>query len=375
MTRRCWYGNSRLIIGWGNVLTSLQISFKDPSTGNRIWYGEQGAAFRLDFWINGVSIYDEDHVTLLAYNKEEGGVAAPSIHIVSLQSGESESEECLLIRGYEGLAPGDYQFEWDVTSPSSQPQPVYLLAPRMIVRLIPRSEQDHIDWAIEHHDFAGAIALAERSKEFSAEYRQALKEQHLDYLFSVHSLQQAAALCPVYCGKDAGMWERWIARFNGVQKLQMLLPYIPLNEPRLPLPVYTLVLNYVLYNDVKGFLELVRTWPRPTGDSNDLYDPRDLVALLEQMKKTTRDTSVQEALALLYEMTGDVDRAILSYLDGSLANVENAPVFEWVEKYEKIDLVADKALVLFRLSSKQAAALLVNHMERVSVGVGVGRDA
>ena len=99
------------------------------------------------------------------------------------------------------------------------------------------------------------------------------------------------------------------------------------------------------------------------------------MALLEQMKKTTRDTSVQEALALLYEMTGDVDRAILSYLDGSLANVENAPVFEWVEKYEKIDLVADKALVLFRLSSKQAAALLVNHMERVSVGVGVGRDA
>ena len=50
-------------------------------------------------------------------------------------------------------------------------------------------------------------------------------------------------------------------------------------------------------------------------------------------------------------------------------------MFEWVEKYEKIDLVADKALVLFRLSSKQAAALLVNHMERVSVGVGVGRDA
>ena len=93
------------------------------------------------------------------------------------------------------------------------------------------------------------------------------------------------------------------------------------------------------------------------------------------MKKTTRDTSVQEALALLYEMTGDVDRAILSYLDGSLANVENAPVFEWVEKYEKIDLVADKALVLFRLSSKQAAALLGNHMEHVSVGVGVGRDA
>ena len=56
------------------MLTSLQISFKDPSTGNRIWYGEQGAAFRLDFWINGVSIYDEDHVTLLAYNKEEDGV-------------------------------------------------------------------------------------------------------------------------------------------------------------------------------------------------------------------------------------------------------------------------------------------------------------
>ena len=96
VTRRCWYGNSRLIIGWGNVLTSLQISFKDPSTGNRIWYGEQGAAFRLDFWINGVSIYDEDHVTLLAYNKAvrhlRGGEATRRRYA---QEKSRKSAECL----------------------------------------------------------------------------------------------------------------------------------------------------------------------------------------------------------------------------------------------------------------------------------------
>lgn len=372
--RRCWYGNSRLVIGWGEVLTSVQLNFKSPATGNRIWFGEQGAVFRVGFWINGVAIFDADRVSLLAYNKAEG-VEPPSIHVVSLRSGESESEECLPIRDFETLAPADYQFEWDATAPSSAPQPVFLLAPRMIVRVTPRSQQDHIDWAVAHHDFPAAIAIAERSPEFSAQYRQALKEQHLDYLFAQRAIPQAAAICPAYCGKDAQMWERWIARFNGIQKLQLLLPYIPLNEPRLPLPVYTLVLNYVLYNDVKAFLGLIRAWPRPLGNSADLYDPKGLVSLLEQMKASKPEPAVQEALALLYEMTGDVDRGIACYLEGSLTNVADAPVFEWVEKYEKVAVVAQKALVLFRLSCKQAATLFVNHMEEVPVGVPRGGEA
>ena len=131
----------------------------------------------------------------------------------------------------------------------------------------------------------------------------------------------------------------------------------------------------MLYNDVKAFLGLIRAWPRPLGNSADLYDPKGLVSLLEQMKASKPEPAVQEALALLYEMTGDVDRAIACYLEGSLTNVADAPVFEWVEKYEKVAVVAQKALVLFRLSCKQAATLFVNHMEEVPVGVPRGGEA
>ena len=70
-----------------------------------------------------------------------------------------------------------------------------------------------------------------------------------------------------------------------------------------------------------------------------------------------------------------LNRAIACYLEGSLTNVADAPVFEWVEKYEKVAAVAQKALVLFRLSCKQAATLFVNHMEEVPVGVARGGEA
>lgn len=163
------------------------------------------------------------------------------------------------------------------------------------------------------------------------------------------------------------MWERWIARFNGLNKLQLLLPYIPLSEPRLPLPVYTLILNYFLYNDIPSFLSLIRSWPKPVGDPSDLYDPYALLALLEAMKKTKHESAVQEALAELYAMTSQYEKAINMYLDSNLTNVEGSPFFDWVETHHLIEAVKTRVLQLFRLNSKQASILLCSHMNEVKV--------
>ena len=192
----------------------------------------------------------------------------------------------------------------------------------------------------------------------------------MEFLFSTGQIEKAAALCPSYLGKDEASWERWIARFNGLNKLQLLLPFIPLSEPRLPLPVYTLILNYFLYNDIPSFLVLIRTWPKPIGDGSDLYDPNALLTLLENMQKTNRDPAVREALAELYALTGSFDKAVNTYLDDNLTDVKNSPLFEWVENHNLVAQVSTRVLQLFRLNSKQAAVLLCNHMNEVKVGVG-----
>ena len=368
----CWYGNSLLCIGWGNTLTTVRLSFKSTAANTKIWYGEAGAMHVLDYWITGLGIYDDSHVTVLGfYPSADGTPEPPAVNVVSLQTGETVSEECLPLRGYEQYTAQDYSLETNVTTPSSSPQPLFLLTPHTVVKITSRSLQDHIDWAVEHNDFERAIAIAtDRANGLSPDRVTSICEQHLDFLFATDNIEKAAQLCPSYLGKDPILWERWIARFNGIRKLQVLLPYIPLSDPRLPLPVYTLVLNYFLYNDVRSFLALLRSWPRPQGDGNDLYDPKQLLSLLEEMAKSQRNQKNQallEALAELYAMTGDMEKAINTYLDNGIVNVDNSPFFRWVEDNRLIQQVKSKALSMFRLNSQQAAVLLVEHMADVDV--------
>ena len=377
LTPRCWYGNSLLCIGWGNTLLSVRLNFKSTAANTKVWYGEAGQLFQLDYWVAGLGIYDDSHLTVLSYYPpEDGQPLPPAVNVVSLQTGESLSEECLPIRGYEGYSAQDYALEANVTTPRSAAQPLYLLTPRSVVKIQPRSVQDHIDWALQHDEYERAIAIAsDRANGFSADRVTALREKHLEHLFATEEIEKAAQLCPAYLVKDAKLWERWIARFNGSMKLQVLLPHIPLADPRLPLPVYTLILNYFLYNDVRSFLSLLRTWPRPQGDGNDLYDPKQLLHLLEGMVKSqksqrgAKNPFLLEALAELYAMTGDMEKAVDVYLENGLQNVENSSFFRWVEENGLIKHVKDKALQLFRLNVQQAAILLVEHMNEVNVAL------
>lgn len=369
--RLCWYGNQQLCIGWGSTLMTVRLNFKTTPAGNKVWYGEVGNPVEVDYWIAGLGIFDNDNLTVLGYDKpEEGSTQAepPCIYVVNSTTGECSSEECLPIKGYEQFACKDYHLETNVTQPSMTATPLYLLSPHSIVRITPRSAQDHVDWAVEHSDYVRALQiLSDRANGFSPEHVLSMREQHLDHLFSTNQIERAAALCPIYLGKDENLWERWIARFNGLNKLQFLLPHIPLAEPRLPLPVYTLVLNYFLYNDIPAFLRLIRSWPKPIGDEADLYDPYALLDVLEKMQETKSDPAVKEALAELYATTNQFEKAVTVYLDNNLTDVRDTPFFSWVERNNLIGVVSERVLQLFRLNSKQASELLCNHMNDVKV--------
>ena len=371
--RLCWFGNSFLFVGWGNTLTAVRMSYKTTPAGNKVWYGEINATITLDYWVCGIGVYDATHVSILGCEVPSEEPQPPCMYVVNFLTGTCESEECLPIKGFEEYHCSDYQLESNVTQPMTPPLPLYLLSPRSVVRVTPRTAQDHVDWAVQHDDYERALQiLSDKKNGFSQEHVARMREQHLEFLFSTGQIEKAAALCPSYLGKDEASWERWIARFNGLNKLQLLLPFIPLSEPRLPLPVYTLILNYFLYNDIPSFLVLIRTWPKPIGDGSDLYDPNALLTLLENMQKTNRDPAVREALAELYALTGSFDKAVSTYLDDNLTDVKDSPLFEWVENHNLVALVSTRVLQLFRLNSKKAAVLLCNHLNEVKVGMGGG---
>ena len=371
--RLYWYDNSRLCIGWGSTLTMVKMSFKTTPAGNKVWYGEVGKPLEMDYWIAGVGCFDRDNLTILGYDQpEEGSTVAepPCVYVVNYLTGECLSEECLPIKGYEEYACNTYQLEMNATQSTTTSTTLFMLSPHAIIRITPRSAQDHVDWAVQHNDYERALQiLGDRANGFSQEHVLDMREHHLDYLFSTSQIERAAALCPLYLGKDENMWERWIARFNGLHKLHLLLPHIPLVEPRLPLPVYTLVLNYFLYNDIVSFLHLIRSWPKPIGDENDLYDPYALLELLEKIQKTKHDGAVKEALAELYATTHQFEKAVMIYLDNKLAGVEDTPFFSWVEGNDLIGAVSGHVLQLFRLNSKQASEMLCNHMNDIKVGM------
>ena len=96
------------------------MNYKSTAANTKVWYGEAGPLLPLDFWVAGLGIYDDSHLTVLSYYPpEEGQPLPPAVNVVSLQTGESLSEECLPIRGYEGYSAQDYALERNSTAPSS----------------------------------------------------------------------------------------------------------------------------------------------------------------------------------------------------------------------------------------------------------------
>ena len=60
---------------------------------------------------------------------------------------------------------------------------------------------------------------------------------------------KAARLCPKVLGQDTKRWEDWIFTFTQKNQLQVIIPYIPTESPRLSHLVYEMVLAHFLVSD------------------------------------------------------------------------------------------------------------------------------
>lgn len=60
---------------------------------------------------------------------------------------------------------------------------------------------------------------------------------------------KAAQLCPKVLGLDGKKWEDWIFVFVQKNQLQVIIPYIPTENPQLSRLVYEMVLAHFLASD------------------------------------------------------------------------------------------------------------------------------
>ena len=85
-----------------------------------------------------------------------------------------------------------------------------------------------------------------------------LVAKHLEDLMAKGEFDLAAAECPRLLDGDPTEWERWIYGFARRRRLSAVVPYVPIADPRLPPPVYEVVLEHLLLTEPLLFLQTLR---------------------------------------------------------------------------------------------------------------------
>lgn len=89
---------------------------------------------------------------------------------------------------------------------------------------------------------------------------QDLVARYLKDLMAKGEFKLAAEECPRLLEGDPTAWERWIYGFARMRRLPAVVPFVPIKDPRLPASVYEVVLEHLLLNEPRLFLETMRRY-------------------------------------------------------------------------------------------------------------------
>lgn len=225
---------------------------------------------------------------------------------------------------------------------------------------------ERIAWLIERELFSKALAVAHA---FSASIAQhsidTIGERALAHLVSLGDYAQAAKLCPLVLRHDKALWERWTASFLLAGHVDLLLPVLPLEAPRLDSTLYSAILEYCSRRDPPRLLALLQSW------ATHLYDVLSLANVLQRRLDRDPDrehNAVRQALAFVYSQTGQAQRALRILLD-----MRDESVFEFiVERGLAEDLDGERITALLDLNVDRALNLLVSSVDVIPVERVVG---
>ncbi|KAG0477738.1 hypothetical protein HPP92_012457 [Vanilla planifolia] len=169
-----------------------------------------------------------------------GTAQRPEVRIVTWKN-EELTTDALPVHGFEHYKAKDYALAHAPFSGSSYAggqwaagdEPLYyIVSPKDVVIVRPRDAEDHISWLLQHGFHEKALAAVEAGQG-RVELLDEVGSRYLDHLIISRKYAEAACLCPKILRGSASAWERWVFHFAHLRQLHVLVPYMPIENPRL----------------------------------------------------------------------------------------------------------------------------------------------
>ncbi|XP_057781883.1 vacuolar protein sorting-associated protein 41 homolog [Salvia miltiorrhiza] len=385
-----WQDDNLLVIGWGTSIKIVSIRNNQNKGANGTFTHLQMsslnkvdivASFQTSYFISGIAPFG-DSLVILAYipveedgekdfsstiPSRQGNAQRPEVRVVT-QNNDELSTDALPIHGFEHYKAKDYSlahapFSVDAGCSYSGGQwaagnePLYyIVSPKDVVIAKPRDSEDHISWLLQHGWHEKALAAVEAGQGRS-ELHEEVKLKYLDSLIVEHKYAEAASHCPKLL-RGSAAWERWVFHFAHLRQLPVLVPYIPTENPRLRDTAYEVALVALATNPSfhKDLLSIIRTWP------HNIYSASPVISAIEPQLNTSSSTdALREALAELYVIDGQYEKAFSLYAD-----LMKPDLFDFIDKHNLHDGIQEKVAQLMMIDCKRAIPLFIQHRDIIS---------
>ncbi|GFZ17830.1 vacuolar protein sorting 41 [Actinidia rufa] len=337
------------------------------------------ASFQTSCFISGIAPFGDSLVVLAYIQGEEdgekefsstipsrqGNAQRPEVRVVTWNNDELATD-ALPVHGFEHYKAKDYSLAHAPFSGSSYAggqwaagdEPVYyVVSPKDVVIAKPRDAEDHISWLLQHGWHEKALEAVEAGQGRS-ELLDEVGSRYLDHLIVERKYAEAACLCPKLLRGSASAWERWVFHFAHLRQLPVLVPYIPTENPKLRDTAYEVALVALATNPSfhKDLLSTVKSWPP------GIYSASPVISAIEPQLNTSSTTdALKEALAELYVIDGQYEKAFALYAD-----LMKEDVFDFIEKHNLHDAVREKVVQLMMIDCKRAVPLLTQHRDLIT---------
>ncbi|KAI7729707.1 LOW QUALITY PROTEIN: hypothetical protein M8C21_012385, partial [Ambrosia artemisiifolia] len=383
-----WQDDTLLVIGWGTAIKIASIktnqargvngSYRQITTSNMNQV-DIVASFQTSYFISGVAPFGDTLVVLAYIPGEEdgerefsssvpsrqGNAQRPEVHVVTWNNDELATDS-LPVLGFEHYKAKDYSLAHVPFTGSSYAggqwaagdEPLYyVVSPKDVVIAKPRDAEDHINWLLQHGWHEKALAAVEAGQGRS-ELLDEVGSRYLDHLIVERKYAEAASLCPKVLRGSAAAWERWVFHFAHLRQLPVLVPYIPTENPVLRDTAYevALVALATIPSSHKDLLSAVKSWPPA------IYSASPVIAAIEpQLNTSSMSDELKEALAVLYEIDGQHEKAFAIYAD-----LMKPDIFEFIEKHNLHDSIREKVVQLMQIDHKRAVSLLIQYRDLIT---------
>ncbi|KAF5744798.1 hypothetical protein HS088_TW07G00378 [Tripterygium wilfordii] len=384
-----WQDDTLLVIGWGTSVKIASIRANQLKGTNGTYRHvplssmnqvDIVASFQTSYYISGIAPFG-DSLVILAYipgeedgdkefssmtpSRQQGNAQRPEVRILTWNNDELTTD-ALPVHGFEHYKAKDYSLAHAPFSGSSyaggqwaagdEPS-YYIVSPKDVVIVKPRDAEDHIAWLLQHgwHDKALAAVEAGQGR---SELLDEVGSRYLDHLIVERKYAEAASLCPKLLRGSASAWERWVFHFAHLRQLPVLVPYMPTDNPRLRDTAYEVALVALATNPSfhKDLLSAVKSWP-PV-----IYSALPVIsAIYPQLNTSSMTDSLKQALAELYVIDGQYEKAFSLYAD-----LMKPDIFDFVEKHNLHDFIHEKVVQLMMIDCKRAVPLFIQYRDLIT---------